>query len=72
MSKKRKKIELDEEAAREERILDNFKAHGRLPTPPPGHFHDTGAKQQVRKRRHVEKHRLRDLADRHNRGDDES
>jgi hypothetical protein len=66
MSKKKRKKSQEEEE-REERILDQFKMRGRLPTPPPGHFHDTGVKQRGRKQRHGEKHRLKDLAIQHNR-----
>lgn len=70
--KRRKNHALDEEEEeREERILDQLRMHGRIPTPPSGYFHDTGEKQRGRKNRHGEKHRLRDLAVKHNQGDPE-
>jgi hypothetical protein len=56
----------DEEAAREERILANFKLQGRIPTPPPGHTHDADETAKLKKSRKKEKHRLRDIAMEHN------
>jgi hypothetical protein len=67
MSKSKKHMkEEGEEAAREQRILDNFKLRGRLPTPPPGHTHDADEAANLKKSRKEEKHRLRDLAMEHN------
>lgn len=58
----------DEDEVRQQRILDQLKRHGRIPTPPPGYYHDTGEKQQQRKNRKRERTRLRDLARSHNKG----
>ncbi len=70
-TRNKKREQEREEAEREERILDQLKMHGRLPTPPSGHFHDTGVKQRGRKNRHGERQRLRDLANEHNQADTE-
>jgi hypothetical protein len=57
--KKRPKDEDDE--ARQRKILRQIKMTGRIPTPPPGHYHDTGPKQRRRQDRQAEKRRLRNL-----------
>jgi len=71
MSKKdrKKKRRLDEDEARQQRLLDQLKMHGRAPAVPSSYFHDTGTKQRLRKNRQGEKHRLKDLATKHNQGD---
>ena len=56
----RNKAEAEEEA-RQERVLEQLKLSGRVPVPPPGHFHHTGEKQRRKKDRKQERTRLRDL-----------
>ena len=57
-----------DELEREERLLAQLAASGRAPTPPGGHFHDTGEKQRVRKDRKAERNRLKDIAREFNNG----
>lgn len=57
-----------EKAKREEKILRQLKEGGRVPTPPPGFFHDTGEKQRGRKDRKHERTRLRDMTKDFNHG----
>ena len=59
-TKKRQPRDNDDEK-RQERILEQLKLNGRLPTPPSGHFHDSGERQQRRKDRKNERARLRNL-----------
>lgn len=62
-SKRYNRVE-DEE--REERILAQIEAQGRIPTPPPGHYHETGEKQRRRKDRKNERTRLKEMTREYN------
>ena len=64
MSKRRDE---DDDEARQERILEQLRKHGRLPTPPPGYTHES-EKQKRKANRKDERNRLRDLARNHNEG----
>ena len=68
---KNKSLKDEEDEARQERVLAQFKRAGRMPTPPPGHFHEPGEKQKRRKDRKKERNRLRDIARSHNSMGDE-
>ena len=68
MSKQRRDEEDDE--ARQQKILDQLKDYGRLPTPPPGFFHESD-KVRRRQEKKRERARLRDLARNHNQGFEE-
>jgi hypothetical protein len=67
MSKQRRDEEDDE--ARQEKILDQLKEYGRLPTPPPGIFHESD-KQRRKRVRKDERNRLRSLAQTVNSGEE--
>jgi hypothetical protein len=67
MSRSRRYTKPDDES-REERLLSQLKANGRMPTPPGGHFHDTGEKQRVRKDRKHERSRLKGMTKELNNG----
>ena len=62
----RRNEETEEE--RQERILAQIAATGRLPVVPPRHFHDTGERQTRRKDRKNERARLRQLKEEKNNG----
>lgn len=71
MGKTRRHVRRDEETDDERvlRILEQQKAAGRIPTPPPGHFHDTDRDKPGRKRdRRRENRDLREQAEEYNRG----
>lgn len=72
MSKSKYREDADAaDEARQEKILEQLRLAGRMPTPPPGHIHES-EKQRRKKNRKNERNRLRVLARNHNQGlDDE-
>lgn len=70
MGKTRRRVNKDEETDEERaaRIIDQMKAAGRLPTPPPTKYHDTDRDLPGRKRdRRTKNRELREVADEYNR-----
>lgn len=51
----------DDDEKRQEKILDQLKKYGRIPTPPPGKFH-----KEPRNERKNERDRLRGIANEYN------
>jgi len=58
----------DDDDDRRLKVLEQVAAAGRLPTPPPGYFHDTDRDRPGRKRdRKRTQRELREVADEYNR-----